>query len=297
MTSAALTSYSAEVTFSGTPRRLRWRAIVQPGEQFHVARTQHSRHLPCPLHTHDFAEVFWVDAGRACHVINGRRVRLEPGQLWFVRPAEAHAFEAEGAEAVEITNIAFPRDAVDFLRSRYPQASARCWDGRLEPARLDAAQRRVLNQAANRLALAERDRLPLDHFLLELLCALRGAAADEPAPDAPEWLADACREIRAPERLREGLPALYRLAARCPEHVARVMRRTMGLTPTQYLNARRVAAAAFLLRMTTKPVTEIALEVGYENLGHFFEVFRRTYGVTPRTYRHETAVPGTQSDH
>lgn len=39
--------------------------------------------------------------------------------------------------------------------------------------------------------------------------------------------------------------------------------------------------------MTEKQVREIAAEVGFEDMYHFSHLFKKYYGVSPRTYREE----------
>jgi AraC family cel operon transcriptional repressor len=275
------------------PRRLRLRWFVAPGEAFHVARSQHSRRSVAPYHSHDFTELFWVNGGEGWHDLNGRRSRLEAGDLWFIRADDAHSLEAAGGAALSITNIAFPTETADFIRERYLAHERRWfWGDRPEAAavRVDAARLHALNSAADRLALAPRERLHVEHFLLTVFTELTATPADEKLSAAPDWLAAACRNLHRPERLREGVPGLVRLAGRCPEHVARVMRRTLGTTPSDYVNGVRMGHAAFQLRLTARSVTEIALDTGYENLSHFFHVFRRAHGMTPRTYRRKLAA-------
>ena len=78
------------------------------------------------------------------------------------------------------------------------------------------------------------------------------------------------------------------LAARAhvsPTHFARCFREAYGTTPHQYLIARRMERACFLLRETDRPVTEISLDVGFRSLGSFSATFSRWLGVSPSAYR------------
>lgn len=54
---------------------------------------------------------------------------------------------------------------------------------------------------------------------------------------------------------------------------------------SDYLWNLRVAKAKELLRTTTKPVEEICLEVGYENVSSFRRKFKKELGITPSQYR------------
>lgn len=58
-----------------------------------------------------------------------------------------------------------------------------------------------------------------------------------------------------------------------------------GLPPIRYLNEYRAERAAEQLKRTEKPVTEIALECGFNDLSYFIKTFRKHYGISPGNYR------------
>lgn len=59
----------------------------------------------------------------------------------------------------------------------------------------------------------------------------------------------------------------------------------LGATIRDYLESRRMGAAAVLLRQSGATVMEVAFAVGYNNLQTFYGAFRRKYSCTPDTYR------------
>ena len=65
----------------------------------------------------------------------------------------------------------------------------------------------------------------------------------------------------------------------------RLFRRTYGVTPHQYLLAKRLDAAGSLLRRTDYSLTRIAMETGFASSSHFSTVFRSQFGLTPTQYR------------
>jgi AraC-like DNA-binding protein len=67
--------------------------------------------------------------------------------------------------------------------------------------------------------------------------------------------------------------------------VNRLVRRLTGLTPHQYRIRRRLAAAAYLLRTTDRPVTTIAADVGWGDLSTFLHAFRHHLGCSPGAFR------------
>ncbi len=58
-------------------------------------------------------------------------------------------------------------------------------------------------------------------------------------------------------------------------------------TPKQWLIDRRLVHARSLLSRGGWPVTAVAAEVGYGNISHFIEAFKKKYGKTPRQIRSE----------
>lgn len=70
-----------------------------------------------------------------------------------------------------------------------------------------------------------------------------------------------------------------------PYHFIRLFRRTFGCTPGRYLRERRLTRARQLLASSGVPVTEVCFAVGFESLGSFCTLFRRSHGETPAAFR------------
>ena len=68
-------------------------------------------------------------------------------------------------------------------------------------------------------------------------------------------------------------------------HFGRLFKRSLGLSPYQYLLQQRVERAKTLLKCTDKPIVEIALECGFNSHSHLGRKFRQLTGITPKTYR------------
>jgi AraC family transcriptional regulator len=72
-----------------------------------------------------------------------------------------------------------------------------------------------------------------------------------------------------------------------PFHFLRVFRRVTGTTPHQYLVGARLRLAVRLLLDTRRPVTEIAYDVGFQDLSNFVRTFHRVVGCAPGSYRRQ----------
>lgn len=64
-----------------------------------------------------------------------------------------------------------------------------------------------------------------------------------------------------------------------------LFKQTVGTTFTKYLNSVRLANAQKLLKFSDKNINQIAETVGYINVNYFVSIFKKTYGVTPNTFR------------
>ncbi len=85
------------------------------------------------------------------------------------------------------------------------------------------------------------------------------------------------------------LETAAREAALSPYHFLRVFRAVVGVTPHQYLVRCRLRNAARLLAEGDLPITDVASEVGFNDLSNFVRTFRRAAGVAPREYRRAAA--------
>ena len=68
-------------------------------------------------------------------------------------------------------------------------------------------------------------------------------------------------------------------------HFLRTFKRVTGITPHQWILRARLRAAASRLVASHDSITEIALDVGFDDLSNFIRSFRAEFGISPRQYR------------
>jgi two-component system response regulator YesN len=61
----------------------------------------------------------------------------------------------------------------------------------------------------------------------------------------------------------------------------------MNMTVTEYIEQQRLVLARQHLAMTTKPIKEIAAEIGYMDQNYFSRVFKKHTGMSPSAYRNK----------
>jgi AraC family cel operon transcriptional repressor len=267
----------------------RWKSLVRPGDTHHLAIVLFLSGRPARLHTHDFPEIFWIERGTGEHHINGQSRRLRTGDLVFVRPEDRHVLRAVDDAGFTLFNLAYaPAIRAEILR-RHPEPFAPLLapDDAL-PCRLALAAGTLpsLRKQAEQLAVSSTTRLALEHFLLGLALLTHPPTRSAQAA-MPDWLAQACERVQRPDLFALGAAGFVKAAGRSPEHVARSARAFLGMTPSDYVNRVRMQHAARELRVTNRPITDIALECGLNNLSHFYALFRNAHGAPPRIYRQQ----------
>jgi AraC-like DNA-binding protein len=70
-----------------------------------------------------------------------------------------------------------------------------------------------------------------------------------------------------------------------PDYITRCVQKTIGISPTQYLNQYRISKAKGLLAKTNDKISAICKEVGIEDQGYFSKTFRKLEGMSPVEYR------------
>ena len=65
----------------------------------------------------------------------------------------------------------------------------------------------------------------------------------------------------------------------------RIFKEYTGQAPAQYIRQVRLSRIKEALTNSSRPIRELAFEMGFENEDYFFTAFRRAAGMTPRAYR------------
>jgi AraC family transcriptional regulator len=125
--------------------------------------------------------------------------------------------------------------------------------------------------------------LAIESIALELL--VEAERESRAALREPPWLRVVDEVLR--DRLDEtlSLEEIARASGVHRVHLARAFRRHRGYTIGEYIRRLRTECAASQLRLTDKPIVEIALAAGFGDQSQLCRVFKRQTGFTPAGYR------------
>lgn len=81
------------------------------------------------------------------------------------------------------------------------------------------------------------------------------------------------------------LDAIANVAELSPFHFLRMFTRVLGVTPHQYLVRSRLRRATQLLVKNERSITDVAFDVGFNDLSNFVRTFHRAAGMSPGDFR------------
>ena len=56
--------------------------------------------------------------------------------------------------------------------------------------------------------------------------------------------------------------------------------------PAKWLREKRLSEAFYLIKQKKKKAADVYLDLGFENLSHFYTCFKKKYGITPAELNH-----------
>lgn len=267
----------------------RERDIINPDTEMHYAILSSFNGTKYP-HKHDFYEFFLLIEGVQTLDINQYSLTLNPGALVLVRPGDIHS--RRYIESGLHINIAFSssiaRSMFEYLGNGYPADELLKSDLppyiTLNRTESDRIQRRMREVYAVSLTAPNLQRTKLRILILDIFVNyFSKTISHDTSHDS--WFEHLLREMEKPEYLAEGLPALLRISHKSHEYLCRVFRQYLNCTPTQYVNELKLNYAANFLLHSDIPVIDVCMNAGFDNLSHFYHLFKKKYGMAPRQFR------------
>jgi len=270
--------------------------------QFFRDRTQQFAEI---YHAHQGMEMIMVHEGSGSIVVEQQIFELKAGMLFFFRPFQLHRviideqsqhkyirsfFVFEPALLDEILSV-FPAtqdffrtlwkdsttlqmiNAVDIqhLLLTYEEMITRC-----KPEQLLETQWLFLTNLMHHLMLHHQHS---NHSTLTIP-SVKGRSSTI-AEQIMEWIETHYME---PFQLDE----LAQFIHLSPNHISALFKQVVGSSITEYLTARRIRQACWLLRTSDLSIQTIGIQIGLNNFSYFCQLFKRHVGVTPFQFKQST---------
>ena len=291
------TTIDREIYMQGQGNIINAKKLLAAGKLITIR--PHTRFIHFPEHTHDYVEVVYMCAGKTKHIVNGRQIELEQGDLLFLSQSATHEVCRADEKDVAVNFIVLPDffdttlTAIGDEETPLRRFLVDCLCGQntgpgflhFDVSGVKPIQNLVENLLWTLLQETPNKRKMSQMTMALLFLQLTGHT---------ETLRNDDQENAAVIRVLRYIEANYvhgsfaELTGQLhydASWLSREIKRKTGKTYTQLVQEKRLAQAAFLLKNTDRNVADISVAVGYENISYFHRIFGEAYGKSPKHYR------------
>ena len=259
-----------------------------------------------PKHFHDFIEIAYIASGSGSHTVNDQEFRIAKGDLFILGKNTVHEFQADRETELLVYNCIFQPDFIEGslgsddefvqLIYRYLIQSAGNFDSRNGYLKLTGTPSQEIEQIFEEMFEEyEKREIGYIHLIRSDLVKLMirvfrqqgKLSPDSQGPSALNRLMvqntiEYMEEHYAGEIQVGDLASKYYLS---PSYFSRIFKDVTGTTLVAMLQSIRIQKACELLKSTSRSVTEIAYDVGYQDMKYFYGLFRKQKGTSPKQYK------------
>jgi AraC-like DNA-binding protein len=258
-----------------------------------------------PLHTHDFSELVIVLNGSGVHFTDEDEFLVSKGDSFVIQGRQAHGYKRP--DNLELVNIAYDPSILTVPGYDLFDIPGYHSFFTLEPqfrkhhrfkSRLHLSSTQ-LEFASGCIGAMEREingGMPGKIFcttaLFMQLVVYISRCYQEPLDGRlpvesrkllkfGEVLAYLRKNYSDPIRIE----TLTDISGMSESSLLRAFNRIAGCSPSEYLIRLRLNQACGLLKQTSKPITEISFDIGFNDSNYFSRQFKKVIGQSPRSYR------------
>ncbi|HUB07894.1 MAG TPA: AraC family transcriptional regulator [Myxococcales bacterium] len=244
--------------------------------------------LPPGKSAHQTVEVTWVTSGQTRYRVGSETLAVPAGQAILVRAGVEHVTEA-GA-GFESGSIKLEAGAFEELCDAFGSGRQPSHGLVRDPQRLVALGNLVRRELASPMGDRAGAEALCESVMIE---TVRRRALQSFSGERDPRIRAALDRIESLYAQPLSVADLAKAAGMSRFHFSRLFREQVGRSPYQQLLATRVARAEELLHRGGISVTEVAFDVGFQDLGRFSRAFRAHTGRLPSAMRHRGCRNGT----
>jgi len=270
------------------------------GEERYISMRPHTRFVHFFKHTHNFMEFVYMCKGSTHHIVNGKDVFLNEGEMLFLNQNATQEIFPAGEQDIAINFFILPEfleyglkmieteknQLRDFLLGCLRSEKNAPGYLHFKVSDILSVQNLVENLITS-LYNRDKNKLSINQatmglLFLELINCTERLETD--TGNEQKLIIDVLGYIE--ENYRDGkLTELAKLLNYDFNWLSKEIKKRTGKTYTDLVQNKRLSTAAYLLTSTSKTVMDIALEVGYDNVSYFHRIFQSRYGLSPKKYR------------
>lgn len=236
-------------------------------------------------HSHPFAEFFYVLRGEIDFLSEGESYSLREDDLIVINPDAGHTEQPHGTGIVEYVSVGVEGIYLD-------SSGGGTWNscGIFHCRTIRSEIRFFLRLLLTEMETQQPHYEKLSQYSFQsILLLIKRLQPQEFSIHAPKRTARECSAVKRyiDDNFHHpiSLDHLAEISRLNKYYLAHAFREYIGMSPINYLNARRVEEACALLRDTSHPISQIAGTVGFSSQSYFAQVFQKAVGESPGEYR------------
>jgi AraC family transcriptional regulator, transcriptional activator of pobA len=261
--------------------------LTLPGLE--VFRLSLNRHFPqnelIQSHSHPFDQFLLYLTGGGYQKIRERSHLITPGTLVYLPSRTQHSFQRASGRRPLCLVLDFQLTRAPSTRKMRPLARN---DMSIKLAQSDLSQVRAHLSALSTLS-TNQDTLQLRVglevlSLMEIFLRCTRITSSTPHPLTSPIFQSVDRLLSASEMLNAPLQTIAQRAGYQKDYLNRGLKKAIGLTIGQYQSQKQFDRAKLLLQQT-KPIQDIASELGFSDQNYFARWFKKQTGMSPSRWR------------
>jgi len=229
-------------------------------------------------HVHPFAQVIVPLDGLMEIEVEGRGARLTPNVFAALDVSEKHDFDTAKDTRFLVFDV-----GKDVLAKNVGLARGLPFGQGVRT--IDPRAFRFLRYYAMELQHQTLAKPSRQLLALSGLALLAEASADVRPRKHAARIAAAARWIEDHAHTSDGIADIAMRFALSRSHFVALFQREMGRSPKQHAIDARMSRAVDLLLKSGRSISEIAFEIGYDNVSGFTRTFTRRFGMTPTEFK------------
>lgn len=263
-------------------------------DTFEVFHYREPRPDGVEVHHHDFYEVYYLLCGQVAYWVDGRIIKMQPGDILLINPMELHRpMVSPDSTVYERIVLWINTEYLESLAAGGSKLSG-CFDlslpNRICPA---DAERPVLKARMHDLVREyySRDfgsRLCAQGLFLQLMVQLNRLALHTDGADTEERQLSPLVQ-QAMEYIRENISkhlSLEEIAGQLyvsKYHLSHAFSREVGVSVYRYIMLKRLLLARQLLA-TGQNAGQVSHSCGFSDYASFYRAFKTEYGMSPKAF-------------
>lgn len=243
-----------------------------------IAMRPHARFVHFPEHRHDYIEFVYMCSGHTTHILNGRTLMLSEGDILIIGKGVTQEILPAGKNDIAV-NFIIRSDFFEEILSTF-SLKIQLTNEYIHFSVPDILP--VHNLAENLLwLLMQQELFSVKQCRFTIGLMLMTLTKNHDSGIALERVMKYIEE-----NYKDGsLSCLANSIHYDFSWLSREIKNRTGKTYTDLVQEKRLAEACFLLRNTDMNVSDISINVGYNNISYFHRLFNKYFGMSPHKYR------------